>query len=723
MSDPWLNKVICDDNGINMNFPHPPDTPIERSDFEPGRLKLGGYRVQHVGAAMVDHLLGRPLGQLTPRQKEGLQKWQQQSSWSLTSPENYEDLRKFFDIFDKVFFNGLLKGHCRLEIYSGDRGFPEAGGYCQLEESIGSPGEERDPRFLVKDRVALIAIRRNNIPIEQRITWYGHVLIHEMIHAIFALYGHCDIWGCTKPYNYVHSDWAHHPSWIEAACAVKTAAWRFKDLPESVNLINLDFWLKQERYMARSMQLGGNLPNDAELTRIGLYIPLILEHRDELRRKKAARENEAEEEDNELRKLYRSRRGGNCLRAHWTVDSEQNTDDLHRISAFSPINTKQRHSALLSENMRQRAPIRACAIPMRAIKVDASHHVLGCHILASLFENCGPDVPIAELNIVSHHPVAIKEEDFVAGGLRLGSYSTEGIAAAVKTNLRRLIAAPTMKQQEGLVRLKYQGSWSLSDVNNIEDFQKFFDIFNAVIYNGALTGHCKLQLLGESDHSHRGVLDLGYCAIDFPGWERDPRFRTGKRVARISIQEQTIGDSDHTVPAIIQSINILHHLMLHAMFELYTCYCSGCQNNLRSAYLYNGHHLEWLDVANTIEQVYMKWKDEDGGNAFANFNLSFQREYTMALSMQRGANLPHERELKRLGLDPGMILKFLKERRDRDMKDHVRFRKRHQVVRANRCIASHWTVEGEAEWLANIPKDFKHTNAGPWLAWEGSGLD
>jgi hypothetical protein len=87
---------------------------ITREDFQAGYMKPGGYSLEDIAAAIIDNVT-RPKEELTPRQMEGLRKFKYHGSWNLAQPEDLANLHKFFDIFNDVYFNGVLTGHCKLE--------------------------------------------------------------------------------------------------------------------------------------------------------------------------------------------------------------------------------------------------------------------------------------------------------------------------------------------------------------------------------------------------------------------------------------------------------------------------------------------------------------------------------------------------------------------------------------------------------------------------------
>jgi hypothetical protein len=107
---------------------------IAREDFQAGYMKPGGYNLEDIAAAIIDNVT-RPKEELTPRQVEGIRKFKYHGSWNLGQPENLADLHKFFDIFNDVYFNGVLTGHCKLVWYDSTvRGTRKgAWGVCEIQ--------------------------------------------------------------------------------------------------------------------------------------------------------------------------------------------------------------------------------------------------------------------------------------------------------------------------------------------------------------------------------------------------------------------------------------------------------------------------------------------------------------------------------------------------------------------------------------------------------------
>jgi hypothetical protein len=141
---------------------------------------------------------------------------------------------------------------------------------------------------------------------------------------------------------------------------------------------------------------------------------------------------------------------------------------------------------------------------------------------------------------------------------------------------------------------------NIGNPENIEDLRKFFEIFNAVLFNGVLTGyerelHWYERTIGGSE--------LGYCRLLFPGKETDPRFRLEYPLGPIWIMKG--GTQRDPTTKIEKYLEILVHEMLHALFVIYACSCKNrCAEKLYDAfYNWKGHGASWQAAAYAIERA------------------------------------------------------------------------------------------------------------------------
>ena len=311
-----------------------------------------------------------------------------------------------------------------------------------------------------------------------------------------------------------------------------------------------------------------------------------------------------------------------------------------------------------------------------------------------------------------HVPPPIRREDFEVGCLKPGSYSIEDISAAILDHLDRDELSP--RQLEALRRYKYEGSWSVSRPDNLDDIRKFFEIFDDFYFHGLLRGYCTLELFRDT-HERQGLPLRGYCDSIGPGEERDPRYKLERPRPHIGIRvSRHIGLFDR----VSNYIDVLLHEMIHAMFFVYSCTCDrGCREKYRFSMgaPWLGHDLSFQAAGHAIEkrglrcewlEHYDKYRSDDNWGSQDCMGLIFclARDIGMASAMQSGANLPNAADLRRLGLDIWEILDDLEIYRNRI------HRPRHNLpMKKNRCLKSHWTVDSweEAQLV-------KHLKAEKW---------
>lgn len=173
--------------------------PISEEDFECGRLKPLSHSPEAISDALIKYISpGRchDWSKFSVRQRRAITKFQGQGTWNLGDPDNIDDIKKYFEIFDDAFFGGLLKGFCKLELIATPwiirREGRSSEGLCRRY----FPGKERDPRYKLEKPYVVITLEdeiydqrsmRLYKP-TQRIQIYLAALLHEMSHAIFDIY-------------------------------------------------------------------------------------------------------------------------------------------------------------------------------------------------------------------------------------------------------------------------------------------------------------------------------------------------------------------------------------------------------------------------------------------------------------------------------------------------------------------------------------------------------
>jgi hypothetical protein len=284
-----LSTIMDSITGVHVSPPIPPE------DFELGRMKPLSYTREALSAAII-HNVRRSLDRnqiwsidgrsewgsgtenLSPRQKQSIERLKYQGYWNIGRPNNIQDIKKFFEIFDDAYFGGLLKNYCRFELpsYSDCRdrryGYFSPLGVC---EGFFPEGEfrEKDTRYRIEKPYVIITIRLDSTSKNMcdRIKNYLNVLLHEMLHAIFFIYTCRCQHGCKQRHDheaggYHHEIESHHMEWQAAALAIEES--------DEIRrcLLGLSIDLGRGLSMANDMQLGFSLPNDVVLRSLRLDI-------------------------------------------------------------------------------------------------------------------------------------------------------------------------------------------------------------------------------------------------------------------------------------------------------------------------------------------------------------------------------------------------------------------------------------------------------------------
>lgn len=139
---------------------------------------------------------------------------------------------------------------------------------------------------------------------------------------------------------------------------------------------------------------------------------------------------------------------------------------------------------------------------------------------------------------------------------------------------------------------------NLCELGNYEDMKKFFGIFNDLFFGGLLSGS-KLRLIEPRDKRYNGFVKA-YCDPQFPGCERDPRFKLEHPTSILCMSrpaEIPYGHAEDGIFKVIQKmLSVMLHEQLHSVL-LHTCTCEdGCDEK----FVHNGqayHTVEYLAAA------------------------------------------------------------------------------------------------------------------------------
>lgn len=288
-----------------------------KEDFDLSRMEPLSYSAEDITTAILNFL--RPptyycnIEELASRQQRALKRLRSQSYWHLGNPHNLEDVKSFFEIYNDAYFSGTLTGYCKLELVD-SKILHERGDYSVINGICGVslPGNERDTRYRLKTPDVVISIAIQNSEDTDgfhRIESYHRTLLHQMTHALFAIYRcQCDQ-GC-KERMAREPGGRHHMPWNAAAHAIEQSN------QVGRNLFGLNTLLFRAGNMAEDIYLKSPLPNDAILRSANLDIAWILRsvkvfrelyYTDKMRRTKES--------------LMPTKVRNACHRDQWTVDS------------------------------------------------------------------------------------------------------------------------------------------------------------------------------------------------------------------------------------------------------------------------------------------------------------------------------------------------------------------------------------------------------------------
>lgn len=201
--------------------------------------------------------------QKSPRQAEALERIEHQGTYNIRNPEKYEDLKKWFDFFNDIYFAGLLTGLCQIKFIDEK----DKDTIFRLHGQCTSiyPAEDLDFRLRHENpSCQIVIVIRPAVHPLQRITYYLQTLLHEMLHAMFLLYEcRCES-GCKKEHKAQQAlgDRGHHESWQRAAMMIEDASyvvlgWRHLDLG-------------RDRALASEVSKGRMFPSDKVLSSLRL---------------------------------------------------------------------------------------------------------------------------------------------------------------------------------------------------------------------------------------------------------------------------------------------------------------------------------------------------------------------------------------------------------------------------------------------------------------------
>jgi len=299
---------------------------VTAEDLLPGHLKPQSYSAEDLSKAIID--LVSTDRAYTERQEQGVAKFRNRGSWNLYEPKNTHDLRVFFDIFNDFFFNGVLAGHCKMGFFEPRPGDDSYSAFCETEY----PQFVHDPRYRVERPGSHLAIEKKNKTFrkkyspEERIRIYQSSLIHEMLHAFFAIYTCICDWCAQKNEGYLLVGNGHEEPWLAAAYAIEQANKTvFEDHEDNdacedeciakhaILGLTLGLTFDKENAVASVVHEGADLPPDVDLRRLGIDFKKMWEALKHCRKYKATTYRR-EQQDRQLMK------SNQCVRDYWIVE-------------------------------------------------------------------------------------------------------------------------------------------------------------------------------------------------------------------------------------------------------------------------------------------------------------------------------------------------------------------------------------------------------------------
>ncbi|KUJ15435.1 uncharacterized protein LY89DRAFT_750779 [Mollisia scopiformis] len=255
--------------------------PINTDDFDMGKLELGSFSMDHISKAIIAYVKHGH----SSRQEEAKDTFEFGGIFNIGKPENLPDLKRLFQLYNSAYFNGLLTDYCRIETVEACRISKRTGKKACLSGTceIFRPGEERNPRYRIKDPYVKITIVQDKT--------------RKCLRTSPEI--------SKRTVKQHTGEGGHHLAWQATAQAIEEA-----DEAGSA-MFGFGTDLSRNELMARDMQLGYNHPDDAALRSVGLDIVEILKYRDAYRQEDAERDR--------LKDKIIFLRGSSCLRAHWAI--------------------------------------------------------------------------------------------------------------------------------------------------------------------------------------------------------------------------------------------------------------------------------------------------------------------------------------------------------------------------------------------------------------------
>ncbi|KAL3421894.1 hypothetical protein PVAG01_06050 [Phlyctema vagabunda] len=266
-----------------------------------GHLDFEGYSEAQISKAVVD-LIDTDCEEWTATQQEGLAMFRSEGHWNFSKPDSHEELKRWFTIFDKIFFNGVLTRNCELYWYTAKEAAQNRnnGGKTVFFKKT-SFQEFRHPRAQYRRPFAVIYIKKSRHTLDALgdVRDYLEALLHEMSHAVLFIYSYDSIRDMGT---------GHGISWQQIVQSIDCVA---------RGTLGLRLCFDRDDYMALEAAGKGDLPNDVELRRLGLDINRIWT---KICLERFFRRIRSEPNEMSLKILKGCRRLNHCIRSDWVAD-------------------------------------------------------------------------------------------------------------------------------------------------------------------------------------------------------------------------------------------------------------------------------------------------------------------------------------------------------------------------------------------------------------------
>ncbi|KUJ15436.1 uncharacterized protein LY89DRAFT_670908 [Mollisia scopiformis] len=256
------------------------DLPLLKEDFELGLLRYDSYSPSSISEAVV-HCVNRirllDENKWHPRQRYALKSFKNEGTWKLGMPNNLEDLRKWFEIFNDAFFGGFLTGLVVLrfenittmlsdhELAMGLTSSPQLSDNADLTYRLERP------------EITITLTSRPHAHPTKDVRIILENLLHELCHAIVMAYS-CCCRSCQRHQMYGGgNDGPHGICWQRLAQAIEKA------VDVSVGCFKLGLNLSRSSSLASDVFEHWRFPSEAEIRPLELDTLEILERIQELR--------------------------------------------------------------------------------------------------------------------------------------------------------------------------------------------------------------------------------------------------------------------------------------------------------------------------------------------------------------------------------------------------------------------------------------------------------